>query len=186
MRGRGARAGPSRRGPPTCGGCDGGRPLSRLTAVAIYADQQHGMIAARGSHGALQAPHPGKARTFTGFAAKRLQSRNYGHFYAAVRLKISCTGARFGSFAAVPPRMEWAADEMKTLRSELDERLDDLVEAVGQTVGQRIDLLEEETRGLREELRSELDGVRRSIRLLSIAVILALVGVLTTLLLELL
>jgi hypothetical protein len=34
---------------------------------------------------------------------------------------------------------------MKTLRSELDERLDDLVEAVGQTVGQRIDLLEEET-----------------------------------------
>jgi hypothetical protein len=75
---------------------------------------------------------------------------------------------------------------MKTLRSELDERLDDLVEAVGQTVGQRIDLLEEETRGLREELRSELDGVRRSIRLLSIAVILALVGVLTTLLLELL
>ena len=83
-------------------------------------------------------------------------------------------------------RTEWAADEMKTLRSELDERLDDLVEAVGQTVGQRIDLLEEETRGLREELRSELDGVRRSIRLLSIAVILALVGVLTTLLLELL
>jgi hypothetical protein len=75
---------------------------------------------------------------------------------------------------------------MKTLRSELDERLDDLVEAVGQTVGQRIDLLEEETRGLRAELRLELDGVRRSIRLLSIAVILALVGVLTTLLLELL
>jgi len=75
---------------------------------------------------------------------------------------------------------------MKTLRSELDERLDDLVEAVGQTVGQRIDLLEEETRGLRAEIQSELGGVRRSIRLLSIAVILALVGVLTTLLLELL
>jgi hypothetical protein len=40
--------------------------------------------------------------------------------------------------------------------------------------------------GLREELRSEIGGVRRAIRLLSIAVILALVGVLTTLLLELL
>ena len=103
-----------------------------------------------------------------------------------MRLKSSCTRPRFGSFAAVPPRTEWAADEMKTLRSELDERLDDLVEAVGQTVGQRIDLLDEETRGLRAEIRSELGGVRRSIRLLSIAVILALVGVLTTLLLELL
>jgi hypothetical protein len=71
--------------------------------------------------------------------------RNYGYSYAAVRLKSSCTGPRFGGFAAVPQRTEWAADEMKTLRSELDERLDDLVEAVGQTVGQRIDLLEEET-----------------------------------------
>jgi hypothetical protein len=77
-------------------------------------------------------------------------------------------------------------DEMRTLRSELDERLDDLVEAVGQTVGQRIDVLENETRGLGEELRSEIGGVRRSIRLLLIAVILALVGVLTTLLVELL
>jgi hypothetical protein len=77
-------------------------------------------------------------------------------------------------------------DEMRTLRSELDERLDDLVEAVGQTVGRRIDLLEEETRGLREELRSEIDGVRRSIRLLLITVVLALVGVLTILLVELL
>jgi hypothetical protein len=35
-------------------------------------------------------------------------------------------------------------------------------------------------------LRSEIGGVRRSIRLLLIAVILALVGVLTTLLVELL
>jgi hypothetical protein len=35
-------------------------------------------------------------------------------------------------------------------------RLDDLVEAVGQTVGQRIDLLEEEMGGLREELQSEI------------------------------
>ena len=75
---------------------------------------------------------------------------------------------------------------MRTLRSELDERLDDLVEAVGLTVGQRIDVLEEETRGLGEELRSEIGGVRRSIRLLLIAVILAFVGVLATLLVELL
>jgi hypothetical protein len=82
--------------------------------------------------------------------------------------------------------MEWAVDDMRTLRSELDERLDDLVEAVGQTVGQRIDVLEDETRGLGEELRSEICGVRRSIRLLLIAVILALVGVLTTLLVVLL
>jgi hypothetical protein len=77
-------------------------------------------------------------------------------------------------------------DEMRTLRSELDERLDDLVEAVGQTVGQRIDLLEVETRGLREEFRSEIGGTRRSIGLLLIAVILALVGVIGTLLVELL
>ena len=75
---------------------------------------------------------------------------------------------------------------MRTLRSELDERLDDLVEAVGQTVGRRIDLLEEETRGLREEFRSEIGGVRRSIGLLLIALILVLVGLLTTLLVELL
>ena len=115
-----------------------------------------------------------------------LQGRNYGYCYASVELKSSCTGQRFGSFAAVPPRMEWAVDDMRTLRSELDERLDDLVEAVGQTVGQRIDVLEDETRGLGEELRSEICGVRRSIRLLLIAVILALVGVLTTLLVVLL
>jgi hypothetical protein len=75
---------------------------------------------------------------------------------------------------------------MRTLRSELDERLDDLVEAVGLTVGQRIDVLEEETRGLGAELRSEIGEVRHSIRLLLIAVILALVGVLTTLLIQLL
>jgi hypothetical protein len=71
---------------------------------------------------------------------------------------------------------------MRTLRSELDERLDDLVEAVGLTVGRRIDVLEEQTRGLGEELRAEIGGVRRSIRLLLIAVLLALVGLLTTLL----
>jgi hypothetical protein len=78
---------------------------------------------------------------------------------------------------------------MRTLRSELDERLDDLVETVAQTVGQRIDLLEEEMGGLREELRSEIGGLRRSIRvipLLLIAVLLSLVGVLTTVLVELL
>jgi hypothetical protein len=86
----------------------------------------------------------------------------------------------------VPPRTEWAADEMRTLRSELDERLDDLVEAVDQTLGHRIDVLEEEMRGLGEELRSEIGGVRRSSRLLVIAVILALGGVLATLLVELL
>ena len=73
-------------------------------------------------------------------------------------------------------------DEMRTLRSELDERLDDLVEAVALTVGHRIAVLEEETRGFEEELRSEIGEVRRSIRLLLIAVVLALVGVLTTLL----
>jgi hypothetical protein len=73
-------------------------------------------------------------------------------------------------------------DEMRTLRSELDERLDDLVEAVDLTVGHRIDVLEEERRGFGEELRSEIGEVRRSIRLLLIAVIMALVGVLTTLL----
>jgi hypothetical protein len=77
-------------------------------------------------------------------------------------------------------------DEMSTLRSELDERLDDLLVVVGQTVGQRIDSLEEETRGLRLELRSEIDGVRRGLRLLAIALILALIGVVTTLLVELL
>lgn len=121
-----------------------------------------------------------------GFAAKALPGRNYGYCYAAVTSKSSCTGRRFGSFAAVPPRMEWAVDEMRTLRSELDERLDDLVEAVGLTVGHRIEVLEEETRGLGEELRSEIGEVRRSIRLLLIAVILALVGVLTTLLVVLL
>jgi hypothetical protein len=89
----------------------------------------------------------------------------------------------------VPPRTEWAADEMRTLRSELDERLDDLVDAVGQTVGQRIDLLEQEIGGLRAELRSEIAELRRSTRLiplLLVAVILALLGVFTTLLLELL
>ena len=78
---------------------------------------------------------------------------------------------------------------MRTLRSELDERLDDLVDAVGQTVGQRIDLLEQEMGGLRDELRSEIAGLRRSTRLiplLLVAVILALLGVFTTLLLELL
>jgi hypothetical protein len=78
---------------------------------------------------------------------------------------------------------------MRTLRSELDERLDDLVDAVGQTVGQRIDLLEQEMGGLRAELRSEIAGLRRSTRLiplLLVAVILALLGVFTTLLLELL
>jgi hypothetical protein len=37
---------------------------------------------------------------------------------------------------------------MSTLGSELDERLDDLLVVVGETVGQRIDSLEEETRGL--------------------------------------
>jgi hypothetical protein len=71
---------------------------------------------------------------------------------------------------------------MRTLRSELDERLDDLVEAVGLTVGHRIDELEEQTLGLGGELRAEIGEVRRSIRLLLIAVILAIVGVLTTLL----
>ena len=89
----------------------------------------------------------------------------------------------------MPPRTEWAADEMRTLRSELDERLDDLVDAVGQTVGQRIDLLEQEIGGLRAELRSEIAELRRSTRLiplLLVAVILALLGVFTTLLLELL
>ena len=78
---------------------------------------------------------------------------------------------------------------MRTLRSELDERLDDLVEAVGQTVGQRIDSLEEELGGLREEFRSDIGGLRRSTRLIPLllfAVMLALVGVLTTLLIELL
>jgi hypothetical protein len=75
---------------------------------------------------------------------------------------------------------------MRTLRSELDERLDDLVEAVGLTVGERIDVLEEETRGLGAELRLEMDEVRRSIRLLLIVVVLALVGVLTTLLVQVL
>ena len=75
---------------------------------------------------------------------------------------------------------------MRTLRSELDERLDDLVEAVDQTLGQRIDVLEAEMRGLREELRSENGGVRHSIRLLLIAVLLAVAGALTTLLVQLL
>jgi len=75
---------------------------------------------------------------------------------------------------------------MRTLRSELDERLDDFEEAVGQTVGQRIDLLEEETRRLREELRSEIGGVQHGLRLLLVAVILALGGALTALLVELL
>jgi hypothetical protein len=75
---------------------------------------------------------------------------------------------------------------MRTLRSELDERLDDLVEAVGLTVGERIDVLEEETRGLGAELRLEMGEVRRSIRLLLIVVVLALVGVLTTLLVQVL
>jgi hypothetical protein len=77
-------------------------------------------------------------------------------------------------------------DEMRTLRSELDERLDDLVEAVDQTLGQRIDVLDAEMRGLREELRSEIGGVRHRIRLLLIAVVLAVAGALTTLLVELL
>jgi hypothetical protein len=77
-------------------------------------------------------------------------------------------------------------DEMRTLRSELDERLDDLVEAVDQTLGQRIDVLDAEMRGLREELRSEIGGVRHSMRLLLIAVVLAVAGALTTLLVELL
>jgi hypothetical protein len=77
-------------------------------------------------------------------------------------------------------------DEMRTLRSELDERLDDLVEAVDQTLGQRIDVLDAEMRGLREELRSENGGVRHTIRLLLIAVLLAVAGALTTLLVELL
>jgi hypothetical protein len=58
--------------------------------------------------------------------------------------------------------------------------------AVGQPVGQRIDVLEEEPGGLGEALRSEIGGLRRSIRLLLIAVILALVEVLTTLLVQLL
>jgi hypothetical protein len=88
-------------------------------------------------------------------------------------------------FAAVP-RADWATDEMRTLRSELDERLDDFEEAVGQTVGQRIDLLEEETRRLREELRSEIGGVQRRLQLLLIAVILAMGGVVITLLVALL
>jgi len=89
----------------------------------------------------------------------------------------------------VPPRTEWAEDEMRTLRSELDERLDDLVETVAQTVGHRIDLLEEEMGALRDELRSDIGGLRRSIRvipLLLIAVMLSLVGVFTTVLVELL
>jgi hypothetical protein len=77
-------------------------------------------------------------------------------------------------------------DEMRTLRSELDERLDDLVEAVDQTLGQRIDVLDAEMRGLREELRSEIGGVRHSMRLLLIAVVLAVAGALTTLLVDLL
>jgi hypothetical protein len=75
---------------------------------------------------------------------------------------------------------------MRTLRSELDERLDDLVEAVGLTVGERIDVLEEETRGLGAELRLEIGEVRRSIRLLLIVVVLGLVGVLTALLVQVL
>src|SRR5512132_1442700 len=66
-------------------------------------------------------------------------------------------------FAAVP-RADGATAEMRALRSELDERLDDFEEAVGQTVGQRIDLLEEETRRLREELRSEIGGVQRRLQ----------------------
>jgi hypothetical protein len=84
------------------------------------------------------------------------------------------------------PKADWALDEMRTLRSELDERLDDFEEAVGQTVGHRLDLLEEETRRVREELRSEIGGVQHGLRLLLIAVILALGGVLITLLVELL
>lgn len=108
---------------------------------------------------------------------------------AAVRLKSSCTRPRFGRFADVLPRTGLAADDMRTLRSELDERLDDLVETVAHTVGQRIDLLEEEMGGLREEVRSEIGGLRRSIHvihLLLIAVMVALVGLSTTVLVELL
>ena len=63
------------------------------------------------------------------------------------------------------------------------------METVAQTVGQRIDLLEEEMGGVREEARSEIGGLRRSIRvvhLLLIAVMLALVGLSTTVLVELL
>ena len=63
------------------------------------------------------------------------------------------------------------------------------METVAHTVGQRIDLLEEEMGGLREEVRSEIGGLRRSIHvihLLLIAVMVALVGLFTTVLVELL
>jgi hypothetical protein len=153
-------------------------------ATDLHRDANAGWVGP--GHRPARLDDPRKARTCAGFAAKRLQRSELWLLLEAARLKSSCTGPRFGSFAAVPPRTEWAVEEMRTLRSELDERLDDLVEAVGQTLGQRIDLLEEEVGGLREELRSEIGGVWRAIRLLSIAVILALVGVLTTLLLELL
>jgi hypothetical protein len=84
------------------------------------------------------------------------------------------------------PKTESAVDEMRTLRSDLDERLDDWLEVIGQTVGQRIDFLEKDTRGLRDELRSEIDRIQRRLRLLLIAVSLVLIGVLATLLAEVL
>jgi len=102
-----------------------------------------------------------------------------------LRLKAAAKRKDFGSFAAVS-NSESVGDAMRTLQSELDERLDDF----GQTVGRRITSVERETGDLRDELRdelrSEIGEVRRGLRLLLIAVILALVGVLATLLVELL
>lgn len=88
------------------------------------------------------------------------------------------------------PKTEWAVDEMRTLRSDLDDRLDDFA----RTVGQRIDLLSEETRGLLRdefqseigELRSEIGEGRRRLRLLLVAIILALAGVVASLVVQLL
>lgn len=78
---------------------------------------------------------------------------------------------------------ELPADYMRTLRSELDERLEDFAE----TVGQRIDSLEDKTRGLLlDQFQSEIAEIRRGLRLLLVAVVLALVGVLVTLLIQLL
>jgi hypothetical protein len=78
---------------------------------------------------------------------------------------------------------ESPADDMRTLRSELDERLDEFAE----TVGKRIDSLEDETRRLLlDQFQAEIAELRRGLRLLLVAVVLALVGVLVTLLIELL
>jgi hypothetical protein len=90
--------------------------------------------------------------------------------------------AKVGSFAGVR-QTELPANEMRTLRSELDERLEDFAE----TVGERIDSVREETRGLvRDELQSEIAELRRGLRLLIVAVVLAVVGVLAMLLVQLL